>query len=87
MVIDNKGNITHYDIFKSIIRSRKKMTYEEVNKLLEENNPSEDYKPFEKTLRLMEELSKILRKKMISRGYIEFESTEAKIKVDENCHQ
>ncbi len=86
MVIDNKGNITHYDIFKSIIRSRKKMTYEEVNKLLEENNPSEDYKPFEKTLRLMEELSKILRKKMISRGYIEFESTEAKIKVDEACH-
>ena len=86
MIIDNKGNIISYQIFKSIIRSRKKMTYEEVNKLLEENNPSDEYKPYEDTLRLMEELSKILRKKMIGRGYIEFESTEAKIKVDDACH-
>lgn len=86
MIIDDKGDIDHYEIFKSIIRSRKKMTYEEVNKILEENTTSEDYKPFEKTLLLMNELSKILRKKMIRRGYIEFESTEAKIKVDENCH-
>ena len=86
MIIEDKGDIGHYEIFKSIIRSRKKMTYEEVNKILEENTTSEDYKPFEKTLLLMNELSKILRKKMIRRGYIEFESTEAKIKVDENCH-
>ena len=86
MIIDDKGDIGHYEIFKSIIRSRKKMTYEEVNKILEGNTTSEDYKPFEKTLLLMNELSKILRKKMIRRGYIEFESTEAKIKVDENCH-
>ncbi len=86
MIIDDKGDIGHYEIFKSIIRSRKKMTYEEVNKILEENTTSEDYKPFEKILLLMNELSKILRKKMIRRGYIEFESTEAKIKVDENCH-
>ena len=86
MIIDDKGDIGHYEIFKSIIRSRKKMTYEEVNKILEENTTSEDYKPFEKTLLLMNELSKILRKKMIRRGYIEFESTESKIKVDENCH-
>lgn len=86
MIIDDKGDIGHYEIFKSIIRSRKKMTYEEVNKILEENTTSEDYKPFEKTLLLMNELSKILRKKMIRRGYIEFESTEAKIKIDENCH-
>lgn len=86
MIIDDKGDIDHYEIFKSIIRSRKKMTYEEVNKILEENTTSDDYKPFEKTLLLMNELSKILRKKMIRRGYIEFESTEAKIKVDENCH-
>lgn len=86
MIIDDKGDIGHYEIFNSIIRSRKKMTYEEVNKILEENTTSEDYKPFEKTLLLMNELSKILRKKMIRRGYIEFESTEAKIKVDENCH-
>ena len=86
MVIDSKGNVIKYNIFPSIIRSRKKMTYEDVNKLLEENITQEGYEDFASTLLLMNELSKILRKKMIARGYIEFESTEAKIKVDENCH-
>lgn len=86
MVIDNKGNIIKYDIFPSVIRSRKKMTYESVNKILEEDYIEEDYREFSDTLILMNELSKILRKKMISRGYIEFESTEAKIMVDESCH-
>ena len=34
----------------------------------------------------MKELSDILRKKMVKRGYLEFDSPEAKILVDENCH-
>ena len=34
----------------------------------------------------MKEVSDILRKKMVSRGYIEFSSNEAKIIVDEKCH-
>ncbi|MGM9881796.1 MAG: ribonuclease R [Bacilli bacterium] len=86
MVIDKKGNVIKYDIFPSIIRSNKKMTYEEVNKLLEDGIICTGYEKHANTLLLMNELSKILRKKMINRGYIEFESTEAKIKVDENCH-
>lgn len=86
MIINNNGNVIKYSIVPSIIRSRKKMTYECVNQLLEENQLPEGYEEFEDTLRLMEELSKILRKKMINRGYIEFESTEAKIIVDEKCH-
>ena len=86
MVIDGKGNITKYDIFPSIIRSRMKMNYDDVNRILEENIVPSGYEEYESTLRLMDELSKILRKKMVARGYIEFESNEAKIKVDENCH-
>lgn len=86
MTIDNKGNVIKYDIFPSIIRSRKKMTYESVNRILEEDYTEDDYIKFKDTLLLMDELSKILRKKMVSRGYIEFESAEAKIRVDENCH-
>ena len=86
MVIDNKGNIIKYNIFPSIIRSRKKMNYDDVNKILEENIVPEGYEEYEDNLRLMNELSQILRKKMVSRGYIEFESNEAKIMVDDNCH-
>jgi len=86
MTINQNGEVTKYDIFPSIIRSRKKMTYEDVNKLLEENTTPEGYEDYKNTLLLMNELSKILRKKMVRRGYIEFESNEAKIKVDEECH-
>ena len=86
MTIDNKGSIIHYDIFSSIIRSRKKMTYECVNQILEENTIPEGYEDFKDILLDMFELSKILRKKMVGRGYIEFESDEAKIIVDDKCH-
>ena len=86
MHIDNRGNVTKYDIVPSIIKSRKKMTYDAVNSILENNVVPEGYEEFESTLRVMEELSKILRKKMIGRGYIEFESDEAKIIVDDDCH-
>ena len=86
MEIDSKGKIVKNSIFPSIIRSRKKMTYDDVNKILEENIIPAGYEEFVISLLLMNKLSKILRKKMISRGYIEFESNEAKIKVDELCH-
>lgn len=86
MVIDSSGHIIKYNIFPSIIKSRKKMNYDDVNEILENNKVPSGYEEYADTLRLMEELSQILRKKMVSRGYIEFESSEAKIKVDENCH-
>lgn len=86
MTIDGKGNVTHYDIFPSIIKSRMKMNYDAVNMILEENIVPDGYEEYEDKLKLMNELSKILRKKMVNRGYIEFESNEAKIKVDEKCH-
>ena len=86
MIIDGKGDVVKYNIFPSIIRSRMKMTYENVNKILEEDIVPSGYEEYESTLRLMEELSKILRKKMVNRGYIEFESNEAKIIVDDKCH-
>ena len=86
MHIDSKGNVTKYEITPSIIRSRKKMTYDNVNLILEDNIIPDGYEKFADTLIVMEELSKILRKKMINRGYIEFESDEAKIIVDDACH-
>lgn len=86
MAIDGKGNVVKYDIFPSIIKSVMKMNYDAVNMILEENIVPDGYEEYADKLRLMNELSEILRKKMVSRGYIEFESNEAKIKVDENCH-
>lgn len=86
MTIDTKGQIKKYDIKKTVIRSRIQMTYNNVNAILDENKIPKEYEPFVDKLHLMKELSDILRKKMINRGYIEFSSPEAKIIVDEKCH-
>jgi len=86
MEIDENAKIVNYDLRESVIRSRKKMTYTDVNKILEENVVPSGYEEYADTLRLMHELSKILRKNKIGRGYLDFDVDEAKIIVDENCH-
>ena len=83
MEIDPNGKVINKEIYPSVIRSRLQMTYNKVNDILEKNITAEEYKPFAKDLHLMNELSQILRKKMISRGYLEFDKPEAKIIVDE----
>lgn len=86
MTIDKKGKIVDYKVCKSVIRSRIQMTYKKVNDILDKGIVAEGYEEFVNDLMLMNELSLILRKKMVSRGYIEFSSAEAKVLVDENCH-
>lgn len=84
MEINDKGEIIDYDIFESIIRSKIQMTYKKVNDILDNNIIAPGYEKFANTLIDMNNLSTILRNKMIARGYIEFETDECKIIVDEN---
>ncbi|MDD5865907.1 MAG: ribonuclease R [bacterium] len=84
MTINNQGKVLDHDIFLSVINSKKKMTYKNVNKILLENNIPEGYEPFVNNLKLMQELANILRKEKINRGYIDFDLDEAKIVQDEN---
>lgn len=86
MEIDLNAKIVDYQIFPSIISSRKKMTYKNVNSILENNVVPQGYEPFADDLRLMAELASILRKKKIERGYLDFDVDEAKIIVNQNCH-
>lgn len=86
MNIDKHGRVVSYDIKPSVIRSRIQMTYKKVNDILDNNKIALGYEEYVNDLRLMKEVSDILRKKMVNRGYIEFSSNEAKILVDENCH-
>lgn len=82
MEIDKNGNVVDYDILQTVIRSRKQMTYKNVNKILEENIVPEGYEEYEDKLRLMLELAHILRKNKENRGYIDFDIDESKIIVD-----
>ena len=86
MEIDEHGKTVDYEIFESFIKSRIQMTYKKVNQVIEENIVPEGYEPFVEQLKLMDELSQIVRKEKNNRGYIDFDVKEAKILVDENCH-
>ena len=84
MDIDKNGKITNYDIFPSYIKSRKKMTYDNVNEILENNHTPIGYEDYAEKLKEMQELAKILRKEKVARGYIEFDIPEAKIIQDKD---
>ena len=86
MEIDETGKTIDYEIFESVIKSRIQMTYKKANQVIENNVIPEGYEPFADKLKLMDELSRIIRKYKTGRGYIDFEVEEAKILVDENCH-
>lgn len=82
MTINDAGKVIDYDIFPSYIKSRKQMTYKNVNKILDENKVPKGYEEFVDTLKTMHELAKILRKEKINRGYIDFGIDEAKVIQD-----
>lgn len=84
MKIDKEGNVKDYDIFPSIIKSKKKMTYKCVNSIIMDGVVPDGYKEYVDNLLLMQELANILRKRKIKLGYIEFDIPEAKIIQDEN---
>ena len=83
MEIDLTGHVVSYEIFESVIRSKKQMTYKKVNQILEENIVPEGYEPYRDTLVKMQKLSGILRKHMEEKGYIDFDIDEAKIIVND----
>ena len=84
MEFDSTGKIVNSDIFESYIKSRKQMTYKNVNKILIDNVVPEGYEDFADDLRLMEELAEIIRKRKVSKGYLDFDVPEPKIITDEN---
>jgi len=77
-----KGNIVKYRIENSVIKSKKKMTYEELNKLFKGNPIDESYIPFSNDLSHMRELSNILTKIKHKNGHLDFESSDINIKKD-----
>lgn len=82
MLINGEGKVVEYDIFPSYIKSRKQMTYKNVNKIIMENEIPEGYEEFADTLKEMNALAKILRREKTNRGYIDFGIDEAKVVQD-----
>ena len=82
MEIDKNGNVIDYKIVKSVINSKKKMKYSEVNSILEENKIIPSYEPFIDNLKIAKQLNDILTRQSEERGFIQFLSSDLNIKLD-----
>ena len=91
MDLDKRGKVIKNDFYKSVIKSKYRMTYENVNIILEKDEESEEYRnlydkyrKIDEMLKNMLELSKIIRSNKKRRGSIDFELPEIKVVLDEN---
>ncbi|MGE6488942.1 ribonuclease R [Paenisporosarcina sp. NPDC076898] len=86
MVIDGSGKVVSHEIFQSVIKTKERMTYTDVYKIVEEKDEAlrERYKDLVPMFELMAELADVLRQKRADRGAIDFDFKESKILVDED---
>ena len=86
MEIDEKGRVVSSDICKSVIKVTERMTYTDVNKII--NNEDEKvlkrYEPYIQDFKLMEELARILKDRRVTNGYLNLEIPESKIVLDKD---
>lgn len=87
LTLDLEGNLIDFDFKKSVIRSRVKGVYAEVNRILDGTADAgirTKYHEVYDRILLMKELADIRTQMKINRGAPEIETRESKIVVDEN---
>lgn len=85
---DSEANIKGYKITPGVIKTCERMTYTQVNKILEEEDKEtiERFDYLVEDLHWMKELAEKLSHKRFARGSLDFELDEAKVILDENGH-
>ncbi|MBI1808142.1 MAG: ribonuclease R [Ignavibacteria bacterium] len=78
MTVTSRGTVKDYEIVKSIIHSKRRFTYEEVQNITETGRGD-----FAETIKRMHGLSQMLLKKRLREGSIDFESVETKFRFDD----
>lgn len=86
MEIDQQGEVVRHEIFESVIHSDYRMTYTDVNSIIENKDPEirEKFAEITPMLDLANQLSQQLIAKRKKRGEIDFDIKEAQVLVDED---
>lgn len=86
MEIDGKGNVISADVYKSVIKVTERMSYTDVNKILNnlDKEVTKKYSQYIDNFKLMEELAVILKERRLKAGYLNLDIPESKIILDEN---
>lgn len=85
---DKEANIKSYKITPSVIKTCERMTYTQVNKILEDKDQEmiNRFKYLLDDLTAMRELAEKLTQKRFARGSLDFDIEEAKVILDEEGH-
>ena len=83
MEIDQKGNVISSEVVKGIIKVTKRMSYNDVQAILDGNETTiSHYKPYIQEFKNMEELAIILKNRRMEQGYLNLDIPESKIGLD-----
>ena len=78
--INTKGHVKDYRLGKTIIKSDRRYSYEEAQEIIEGKDGD-----YSSEIRLLDSISKSLRKERFDNGAINFSSSEVRFKLDENA--
>ena len=79
---DENYNIVNYDIINSVIRSRKKMNYDDVEKIITRDIIPEGYEDFYTELVELNKINEALEKRKMDRGALNFYGNDLKVLFD-----
>lgn len=77
------AKVVNYKIAKTVIKSNRRLTYEEAQEIIENN--TEDT-PCGKEILILNDLAKILRKERFENGSVNFDRVEVRFEIDEKGH-
>ena len=80
--LDKNAKVTSYKTYRSVIKSKLKMNYDDVFDIITGKEAKSEYKPFVNDLMILKELSEKLTNIKIERGYTSFDSEELKFVMD-----
>ncbi|KJD46814.1 ribonuclease R [Paenibacillus terrae] len=85
MEFNEHMKVVKHDVFTSVIKTKERMTYTNVRKILEEEDAElmERYKDLVEDFRTMKELALKLRANRMRRGAVDFDFDEAKVIVND----
>ncbi len=88
MTINPKGEVIDHKIAETVIKTNRRMTYTNVKKILVDKDEAviEEYRELVSMFEQMQTLAKILRKKRMKRGSIDFDFPETKVILDDKGH-
>ena len=87
VTLDDKGKIKKSRIAESVIKSHYRMTYSKVQKILDgDEELIREYQEIVPMLKDMDHVAKLIRKRRVKHGAIDFDLPEAEIELDENGH-